>query len=135
MYWWASSRAGACYAICRSVRAVALQSTIPYPANLAGELAGARLFLGYQPACCKATGSHWLLARYGTAHRDPTLTASTAWHVRAGDAGMKRHRPLAKATTVYLERRATGSLADLHLHLHAGPLPVARWPAHLYGRR
>jgi len=60
---------------------------------------------------------------------------STAWHVRAGDAGMKRHRPLAKATTVYLERRATGSLADLHLHLHAGPLPVARWPAHLYGRR
>lgn len=53
---------------------MALQSTIPYPANLAGELAGARLFLGYQPACCKATGSHWLLARYGTAHRDPTLT-------------------------------------------------------------
>lgn len=78
---------------------------------------------------------HWRLARYGTAHRDPTLTASTAWHVRAGDAGMKRHRPLAKATTEYLERRATGSLADLHLHLHAGPLPVGRWPAHLYGRR
>jgi hypothetical protein len=31
-----------------------------------------------------------------------------------------------RATFVYLERRATGSLADLHLHLHAGPLPVAR---------
>ena len=51
-------------------------------------------------------------------------------------AGMKRHRP---GTTVYLERRATGSLADLHLHLHAGPLPVGRWLAVLaqlvYGRR
>jgi hypothetical protein len=47
-------------------------------------------------------------------------------HVRGGDAGMKRHRPMAPRTTVYLERRATGSLADLHLHLHAGPLPVGR---------
>jgi hypothetical protein len=40
-----------------------------------------------------------------------------------------------RATTVYLERRATGSLADLHLHLHAGPLPVARSIWALEGRR
>jgi len=40
-----------------------------------------------------------------------------------------------RATTVYLERRATGSLADLHLHLHDGPLPVARSIWALEGRR
>ena len=49
-------------------------------------------------------------------------------HVRGGDAGMKRHRPMARPL-LYTWSGATGSLADLHLRLHAGPLPVGRWPA------
>ena len=49
-------------------------------------------------------------------------------HVRGGDAGMKRHRPMAPRTTVYLERCATGSLADLHLHLQLARCP---WPLYM----
>ena len=65
---------------------------------------------------CKATGSLHTLRHCA---QDPTLTAGSFAVGRPVDAGMERHRP---GTTVYLERRATGRLADLHLHLHAGLL-------------
>ena len=128
-------RAAPARAICR--RAVALQSTIhtlpltTLPISQANWLARDCFSDISRPAARPLAPRTLRYCAQGPHANSP----STAWHVRAGDAGMKRHRPLAKATTVYLERRATGSLADLHLHLHAGPLPVARWPAHLYGRR
>lgn len=118
---------------------MALQSTIdpsiPYLTNLAGEHAGARCFSDISRACnyyllrCCAQGPERPHANRTGVHGSFAVGRPLA-------AGMKRHRP---GTTVYLERRATGSLADLHLHLHAGPLPVGRWLAVLaqllYGRR
>lgn len=129
MYWWASSRAGACNLPEGGGAAIYHRPihTLPYQSR---RRTGWREIVSRISAGPARPQAPW--TRYGTAHRDPTLTAGSFAVGRPVDAGMKRHRP---GTTVYLERRATCSLADLHLHLHAGPLPAGRWPAQLYGRR
>jgi hypothetical protein len=94
---------------------VALQST-----NLkACTRTGSKLLLGYQPDC-KATDATRATI---LCDRDPTLNAL---HCAALHRCMARSRWGEEAEWCYC---VVGwwELADLHLHPHAGPLPVGRW--------
>lgn len=135
MYWWASSRAGACNLPEGGGAAIYHRPfhTLPYQSRRRTRWREIVSRISAGPAtitvrCC-AQGPE-------RPHANRTAVHGSFAVGRPLAAGMKRHRP---GTTVYLERRATGSLADLHLHLHAGPLPVGRWLAVLaqlvYGRR